>query len=311
MIRFAYAKREEMGLDVMNIDALRIFCDVVNHQSFSRAADVNGVSQSAATQTVHRIEKELGVKLVDRSKRPFVLTPEGQLCYDSFREVLEMFEAATARVRSLRTEVSGVVRVGAIYSVGLSDMSRCMQQFMREYPRARIELEFLPPVKVYEAVQNSTIDLGIVSYPSGSSEIEVIPWRSETMVLVCPPDHPLADLKEVRLEQINNEPFIAFNRDLMIRKEVDRLLRKRKTRIHIVMEFDNIETIKQAIEIGSGLSILPEPTIQKETKLGTVKAIPLTGTPLTRPIGILHHHRKIFTPTAVQFVELLKKMSNE
>ena len=291
----------------MNIDALRIFCDVVNHQSFSRAADVNHVSQSAATQTVHRIENELGVTLVDRSKRPFVLTPEGQLCYDSFREVLEMFEAAMARVRSLRTEVSGVVRVGAIYSVGLNDMSRCMQRFMLEYPRARIELEYLPPTKVYEAVQNSKIDLGIVSYPSGSSEIEVIPWRSEKMVLVCPPDHPLASMKEVRIEQLNNEPFVAFSRDLMIRKEVDRLLRRRKTRIHIGMEFDNIETIKQAVEIGSGVSILPEPTVQKETQLGTLKSVPLAGTPLKRPIGILHHHRKIFTPTAVQFVELLTK----
>lgn len=291
----------------MNIEALRIFCDVVNHQSFSRAATVNNVSQSAATQTVHRIESELGVKLVDRSKRPFVLTPEGKLCYDSFREVLEMYEAATARVRSLRTEVSGVVRVGAIYSVGLNHMSRFMQEFMREYPRARIELEYLPPMQVYEAVQDSKIDLGIVSYPSGSSEIEVIPWRSETMVLVCPPNHPLTTVGEVRIEQLNNESFVAFSRDLMIRKEIDRLLRSRKTRINIVMEFDNIETIKQAVEIGSGLSILPEPTVQKETQLGMLKAVPLAGTPLKRPIGILHHHRKIFTPTAVQFVELLTK----
>jgi DNA-binding transcriptional LysR family regulator len=131
------------------------------------------------------------------------------------------------------------------------------------------------------------------------------------MVLVCPPDHPLANQDKVNLKQLNNEPFVAFSRDLIIRKEVDRLLRSRKTRIHIVMEFDNIETIKQAVEIGSGVSILPEPTVQKETQLGTLQAVPLAGSPLTRPIGILHHHRKIFTPTAVQFVELLKQADSD
>ena len=294
----------------MNIETLRIFCDVVQHQSFSRGAAANEVSQSAATQSVHRMEQHFGVQLVDRSKRPFVLTPEGQACYEGFREVLEMYDAVETRVRSLRKEITGLVRVASIYSVGLHDMSRCMQDFMRRYPKAKVRLEFLRPNKVYEAVLNSEVDLGIVSYPTASPEIAVIPLRSERMVLVCQPQHPLVSRKAVTVEQLRDEDFVAFDRDLSIRKEIDRYLRQRSVSIRVVMEFDNIETIKQAVEIGAGISILPEPTVRKETERGTLASIPLIAPQLQRPIGIIHRQRKVFTPTAAKFVDLLEQVQH-
>ena len=290
----------------MNIDTFRIFCDVVQHQSFSRGAAANGVSQSAATQSVHRVEEYFGVQLVDRSKRPFVLTPEGQACYEGFREVLDLYDAVEARVRSLRKEITGMVRVASIYSVGLHDMSRCMQDFMRRYPKAKVRLEFLRPNKVIDAVLNSEVDLGIVSYPAASPEISVIPLRSERMVLVCHPGHHLAGRKAVTAEHLRDEDFVAFDRDLSIRKEIDRYLRQRSVSMRVVMEFDNIETIKQAVEIGAGISILPEPTVRKETEGGTLAAVRLIAPQLQRPLGIIHRHRKVFTPTATKFVELLE-----
>jgi len=294
----------------MNIETLRIFCDVLQHQSFSRGAAVNDVSQSAATQSVHRVERHFGVQLVDRSKRPFVLTPEGQVCYEGFREVLELYDAVEARVRSLRMEISGLVRVAAIYSVGLHDMSRCMQDFMRRYPKAKVRLEYLRPNKVFEAVLNAEVDLGIMSYPAGSPDISVIPWRSEKMVLVCQPKHRLANEKAVTAEHLQGEDFVGFDRDLSIRKEIDRYLRQRSVAIRIVMEFDNIETIKQAVQIGAGISILPEPTIREEARNGTLKAVRLIAPELRRPIGIIHRQRKVFTPTAAKFVELLQEVQN-
>jgi len=292
----------------MNIETLRIFCDVVQHQSFSRGAAANDVSQSAATQSVHRMERHFGMQLVDRSKRPFVLTPEGQACYEGFREVLEMYDAVEARVHSLRKEITGLVRVAAIYSVGLHDMSRCMQDFMRRYPKAKVRLEFLRPNKVYDAVLNSEVDLGIVSYPAGSPELSIIPLRSEKMVLVCHPRHHLARRKTVTAEHLGDEDFVAFDRDLSIRKEIHRYLRQHSVSIRVVMEFDNIATIKQAVEIGAGVSILPEPTVRKESQSGSLAVIPLTDPQLQRPIGIIHRQRKLFTPTATKFVELLEEV---
>src|SRR5208283_1182730 len=174
-------------------------------------ATINGVSQSAATQSVHRVEEHFGVQLVDRSKRPFVLTPEGQACFEGFREVLELFDSAEAQVRSLRREIGGLVRVAAIYSVGLHDMSRCMQDFMRRYPKAKVRLEYLRWNKVYEAVVNAEVDLGIISYPSALPDIDVIPLRSERMALVCSPQHRLAKEPAVTAEHLQNEDFVAFD----------------------------------------------------------------------------------------------------
>lgn len=294
----------------MNIETLRIFCDVVQHQSFSRGAKMNEVSQSAATQSVHRIERYFGIQLVDRSKRPFVLTPEGLATYEGFREVLELFDSVEARVRSLRMEIAGSVRVASIYSVGLHDMSRCMQDFMRQYPKAKVRLEYLRPNKVYDAVLNAEVDLGLVSYPTASPDLNVIPLRTEQMVVVCPPSHPLAARKTVTAEHLQGMDFVAFDRDLSIRKEIDRHLRQRGVTIRVAMEFDNIETIKQAVQIGAGVSILPEPTVRDEMQNRTLATIRLVSPELRRPIGIIHRHRKVFTPTAAKFVELLQKVQS-
>lgn len=291
----------------MNIETLRLFCDVVQHHSFSRGAAANQVSQSAATQSVHRMERHFGSQLVDRSKRPFVLTPEGQACYEGFREVLEVYDAVETRVRSLRKEITGMVRVAAIYSVGLHDMARCMKQFMIRYPKAKVRLEFLRPNKVYDAVLNSEIDLGVVSYPTPSAELSVVPLRSERMVLVCHPGHPLAGRKAVTAEHLKNEAFVTFDRDLIIRKEIDRYLRQRNVSVRINMEFDNIETIKQAVGIEAGVSILPEPTVREETVRGDLAAVRLIAPQMERPIGIIHRQRKVFTPTCTKFVELLQE----
>jgi DNA-binding transcriptional LysR family regulator len=294
----------------MNIETLRIFCDVVQHQSFSRGANANEVSQSAATQSVHRVEKHFGIKLVDRSKRPFVLTLEGQACYEGFREVLELYDSVEAQLRSMRMEISGSVRVAAIYSIGLHDMSRAMQEFMRNYPKAKIRLEYLRPTKVYDAVVNAEVDLGIVSYPQASADLEVIPLRSEKMVVVCHLTHPLTKHNVVAAEQLHGEDFVAFDRDLHIRKEIDRYLRQHSVSQRVAMEFDNIETIKQAVQIGTGISILPEPTVRAEAKAGTLVSIRLAEA-LCRPIGIIHRQRKVFTPTATKFIEMLRQLQDQ
>lgn len=292
----------------MKIETLRIFCDVVQRQSFSRGAAVNDVSQSAATQSVHRVERHFGVQLVDRTKRPFVLTPEGQVCYEGFREVVELFDAAEARVRSMREEIGGTVRVAAIYSVGLHDMRQCMQEFMRRCPQSTVRLEFSHPHRVREAVLNADVDLGILSYPTPSADLTVIPLRSERMVLVCHCDHRLAREDAVTAEHLQDQDFVGFDPDLSIRKEIDRTLQQRGVKIRRVMEFDNIETIKQAVAIGAGVSILPEPTVREEARNGTLAMVRLIAPEMRRPIGIIHRQRKAFSPAANRFIELLREV---
>jgi len=290
----------------VHLKGLKVFCDVVRQRSFSRAAGENDITQSGASQLVQQLEEGLGVKLIDRSKRPFVLTPEGEVYYEGCREVVARYFAVEDRVRTLHHEVAGRVRVASIYSVGLHHMSRCLQEFMGQHPKANVRLEYLHPDRVYQAIEDDLADLGLVSYPKPSRTIKAIAWREEPMVLVCAPGHRLAKSARISLGQLNGERIVGFDSELTIRREIDRALGLHGATVNVVMEFDNIETIKRAIEIDAGVSLLPEPTVAHEVALGTLAAVPLDTDELVRPLGIIHRRGKELNATAKRFIELLE-----
>jgi DNA-binding transcriptional LysR family regulator len=290
----------------MHLKSLKVFCDVVGWRSFSRAADENGISQSGASQVVHQLEERLGVKLIDRSKRPFVLTPEGEAYYEGCRKLVQRYDALEDQVRTLHEEVSGRVRVVSIYSVGLHHMTRYLQRFLSQYPKANVRLEYQHPHRVYEAVEKDQADLGLVSYPHASRSIEAIPWRTEPMVLVCSPVHRLADRDRIGLAELAGESLIGFDGDLTIRHEIDRVLLLHGIEVRVPMEFDNIETIKRAVEIDAGIALLPEPTVRREVETKSLVAIPLTTDELVRPLGIIHRRGKELGSTTRRFIELLQ-----
>ena len=295
----------------MQLESLRLYCDVVRLRSFSRAADESAVSQSAASQAIQQLEQQLGVTLFDRTKRPFVVTPEGDAFYAACRTLLDGWEKARAEIGAVKARVDGTVRVAAIYSVGLHDLSRHQQRFMSLYPEARVELELVHPHKVVEAVVRDDADVGIMSYPPATRGLTVVPLRQEPMAVVCHPSHPLARRRVVMPAQLNGEPFVAFDRELTIRKAIDRALRQHNVRVDVRMEFDNIETIKQAILIRAGISILPRHTVQMETGVRTLAAVTLGIPDLVRPVGIVHRRQKPLTPTASRFVQFLLKDASD
>jgi len=290
----------------MHLETLRLFCDIVRLRSFSRGAAAHQVSQSAASQAMQQLEADLDALLIDRTKRPFVVTPEGRAFYDACRTLLDGFDKARARVASSRIQVTGSVRIAAIYSVGIHILSEQARRFMSLYPHAKVRLDYLHPHKVVEVVLADEADLGIISYPAASRSLTVLPWRNEPMVLVCPSSHRLARRRRIAPADLNGENFVAFDPDLRIRKAIDRILRQHDIRVGVVMEFDNIETIKQAIGVGAGVSILPQPTILAEVANRTLAAVPLTIPDLVRPLGIIHRRGKPFTPALTRFVELLR-----
>lgn len=291
----------------MHLRALSIFCDVVRHRSFSKAARVNGVSQSNASQVVHHLEQRLGAQLIDRSKRPLVLTEAGQRYYDGCAALLRRYEELEEEIRTLHFHSATRVTVASIYSVGLAHMSQYLRTFSDAYPQGEVRLEYLHPARVYEVVESEQADLGIVSYPEASRHLDIIPWRDEPMVVVVPPDHPLAQRARVPLEALRGERFVALEKGLRIREEIDRALALRHVEIQVGLEFDNIETIKRAIEIGAGVSVLPQPTVTREMASGTLAAIPLAGQQLVRPLGFINRRDRQLNTTAQRFIELLKR----
>jgi LysR family transcriptional regulator, transcriptional activator of the cysJI operon len=286
-------------------EQVRLFFHIAQNRSVSRAAILNQISQSAASQGLAELEKRLGAPLVDRSRRPLQLTAAGKLYFDYCKEAMRRWDQFEVELEKLLAESGGSVRVASIYSVGLSEMAELEQEFARREPEARLEVEYLRPEKVYEAVLSGAADLGIVSYPEARREIEVIPWRAEQMVVAAAPSHALAKLGVVRPSELNNLDFIGFDADLPIGKEVDRFLRQHQVSVNRVFHFDNIQMIKEAVAYGVGISIMPARIMGNELQQGRLVAIPLAEPGLYRPLGVLHRRKMAFHPVAQSFLNLL------
>ena len=289
----------------MSFSELQLFKEIAANRSMSKGAAQCGVSQSAATQHVQEVERRLGVNLFDRSKRPLGLTEAGKLYAEFCRDVLhrkEQFELALERMKS---EVESAVRVASIYSVGLSEMGRLQEEFAVRYPEARLEVEYMRPDRIYDAVREGTADLGLVSYPEESREITALHWRNEEMQLAMSPSHPLASFEEVHPTHLNGQDFVGFDEDLSIRKELERFFRAQGIAVRLVLHFDNIQMIKEAVALGRGVSILPARTMQAEIAQGRLVAVPLRAPELVRPVGIVHKRRKQLNRAAQGFLALM------
>ena len=289
----------------MHFKNVEIFCDVVTRLSFSKAAEAHNVSQSSASQAVGALEKRLGTKLIDRSKRPFELTSAGQVYFNGCRKVLESLRKLEDEVRQVEDKVVGRVRMAAIYSVGLLQMGAYVRRYEELYPEVRLQVEYLHPDEVYARLLNDEADMGIVSFPKEGGEIGSIPWQEQEMVLVVPPKHRLAEKECVHIAELNGEDYVAFTSELRIRRKLDRWLKDAKVSVNVIHEFDNTENIKRAVEISSGVAILPEPTLKREVDAGLLCSVKLDDVNWFRPLGIVHKRNKTLSTAAEKLVELL------
>jgi DNA-binding transcriptional LysR family regulator len=235
------------------------------------------------------------------------VTGAGRLYLDLCRDVMRRQEEFEADLGRLKGQVEGTVRVASIYSVGLSEMSHLEHEFARRYPEAKLEVEYLRPEKVYEAVVLDRADLGLLSYPESTKEVTVLPWRLEEMVLAASPYHPLAQRAEVAPGDLEGLDFIGFDDDLPIRREVDRFLRDHHVHVNITLHFDNLQMIKEAVAHGSGVSIMPARVMAEEVAQGRLVPIPIAAPDLYRPLGIVHRRKKQFHRAAQAFLELLQE----
>ncbi|MBN2370931.1 MAG: LysR family transcriptional regulator [Vicinamibacteria bacterium] len=291
----------------MQITALQVFHDIGRLRSISRAAAANGVTQSAVSQLVRQIENRLGVQLLDRSVRPLELTPEGRRYHEGCKDLMERYQDLEASLHQTAAERAVTVQVTAIYSVGLRNMNHYVTRFVAQQPGASVHIEYLHPDRVYEKVLDGTADLGLLSFPRKSRDLAIIPWRDEEMAVVCRRNDPLARLAHVPIARIAGHNYVHFDKNLVIRREVDRFLRQHGVTVDVALEFDNIENIKHAIEVSGGLSLLPLPTVQREVRTGTLAALPLSDARMVRPLAIIHKRRQRLTEATRRFIKLLQQ----
>jgi LysR family transcriptional regulator, transcriptional activator of the cysJI operon len=289
----------------MHIENFKIFADLVESQSFSRAAKLNGVTQSAVSQQLRSMERHFSVLIVDRSQKQFRLTREGQKLYESAKEILHQYDRLVSDLQEMKKVISGTIHISTIYSIGLHELPPYITSFLKDYPAVNVRIEYRRSNLVYEDILQNSVDLGLVAYPQKMRQLEVIPFLEDRLMLICVPDHPFATRKNVDIRELVGEKFIGFDQDIPTRKATDGLFRDAKIEVEPVMEFDNIETVKRAVEINAGVAIVPLATVRQEIDQKLLVAVPLKGKPIMRPLGIIHRKGRVLTPAMKKFIGTL------
>lgn len=289
----------------MHIENFKIFADLVQSKSFSQAAKINGITQSAVSQQLRAMENHFKVLIVDRSQKQFKLTNEGKRLHESAKEILNLYERLDCELQEMKKVISGNIRVATIYSVGLHELPPYMKRFLSTYPTVNVHLEYRRSNLVYEDVLHNIVDLGIVAYPTKNRELEYIPFLEDELVLIASPEHPLAKREVVNLKELPEHAYIGFDNDIPTRKATDQIFRDARINILPVMEFDNIETVKRAVEINAGVAIIPRGTVYQEIEKGLLVAMNFKGKRFLRPIFLIHRKGRILTPAMEKFIGLL------
>lgn len=291
----------------MQIQTFKVFCDLADTESFSKAAERNGITQSAVSQQVRSIEDQFRVRLIDRGRRTFCLTPEGQAFLASSREIIGAYEDLGTRMQKLQEVISGELRIATIFSIGLHELPPYLKRFRREFPLVDVRVDYRRSAQVYAAVQENRADVGLVAYPTSRRGITASVFWKDRLVVICAPGHPLAAKRKIALSELHAEKFIAFEPDLPTRREVDRQLRLSGSRVRVAFEFDNIETVKRAVEIESAVSIVPRTSVRSEVETGQLASIELAEPDMWRPLGTLVKKSSAGTPALREFLSLLEK----
>jgi DNA-binding transcriptional LysR family regulator len=284
-----------------------MFCDLAETESFTKAAQINGVTQSAVSQQISSLERVFKSLLIERSKKKFRLTREGQVLYDYSKQIIQSYESLHSKLQELKDIISGTIRVATIYSIGLHDLPAYVKKFMKSYPTVNIHVEYRRANQVYEDVLSNVVDLGLVAYPVKDPKIEILALRKEPLVLVCHPQHAFSKLKSVKLKSLTGQKIIGFEPDIPTRKALDKILKEHGVEVKHVMEFDNVETVKRAVEIDAGISIVPQGTIGQEINKQTLVAVPIEDGDFYRPIAAIYKKNKVLSPAMKQFLTILKE----
>ncbi len=295
----------------MHIENFKIFADLVQSKSFSQAAKINGITQSAVSQQLRAMENHFKILIVDRSQKQFKLTNEGKKLHEAAKEILNLYERLDCELQEMKKVISGNIRVSTIYSVGLHELPPYMKLFIQQFPTVNVHLEYRRSNLVYDDVLHNVVDLGVIAYPAKNRELEYIPFLEDELVVICSPEHALAKQKSIDIQELAKHNYIGFDNDIPTRKATDQIFRDTKISILPVMEFDNIETVKRAVEINAGIAIVPRGTVRQEVDKGLLVSKEFKNKKFKRPIYIIHRKGRVLTPAMEKFISLLTSKDPE
>jgi DNA-binding transcriptional LysR family regulator len=289
----------------MELDQLKLFTDLVREQSFTKVAEKNFLTQPAVSLRIRNLEEELGTKLLERTTRKVLVTEEGRILYEYARDILSKAEEAKAVLLERQDKFVGSVRLATVHSIGLHELPAYLKQYISKYPEVVLHIDYHTGDVVHRMVQDGDVDLGIVAYPEPKPNLVILPFLEDELVAICNKEHAFARREAIRLQELNDQPFIAFDEGIPTRKAIDAVLARRHIRVIIKLQSDNIEILKKMVEVGLGLSLVPRFSVRAEVEQGVLHCLSISDYSFKRPLALIHRKGKTLSRPMQAFVDIL------
>jgi len=194
----------------------------------------------------------------------------------------------------------------AVPSLGLHELPPYIKEFLRTFPQVKIQVDYRRSNEVYESIAAGEADVGFVAFPSPRKGLKVETFKKDTLHVICAPGHPLLKKGPVHLPDLPQHKIISLAPEMPTRQGLDKILAARGLRFSPMMEFDNVETLKQAVEINAGIAFLPQSAVASELAKGSLAILPHQGPEIIRPLGIVSRSSRMISPAVKRFLKALK-----
>ncbi len=287
----------------MDTQSLQAFVEVAEHGSFSEAAERLHLTQPAVSKRIAGLEQQLEARLFDRIGRNIALTEAGKALLPQAQRILQSVREARHSIRDLQGGVSGSLSLGISHHIGLHRLPPVLQQFSRQFPQVKLDIDFMDSEQAYEQVLQGKIELAVVTLAQqqASPFKQHRIWQDELQVCVAP-EHPLAQIPAIELATLSQFTAILPGLNTYTGQIIKRLFEHHELSLEVSMATNYLETIKMMVSIGLGWSVLPRTMIDQG-----LKGLAVSDLHLQRPLGYVYHRDRSLTNAATAFSKILQQ----
>lgn len=289
----------------MDIAQLEVLVTVAREKSFSRAAQVLGRTQPAVSQTIRRLEDEIGAPVFDRSSKDGTLTAAGEVVIGFARQILNLRQNALTGVSDLRDVKAGKITLSANEHTVFAILP-IVNEFHRKHPEVKIEVKRGVASRIPEEIASREVELGVLSFRPKDPALVSVGIGSDDIILIVSKDHRFAAKKEVPISELGSEKLIAHNARSPYRKHVIETFDANETDLNIAIELPSLEAIKRLVETGTGIALVPRLSVLSEIEKGSLAGIEVRELKLTRKLNIVYRKNAVLSHAAKEFIALAR-----
>ncbi len=298
----------DLQWSVMDVRNLEVFLSVAKHLNFTRAGEEVNLAQPSVSMRIRQLENEVGLKLFEQLGKKVALTEAGVSLIPYARRVMAAVEDARQCIQELQGLERGSLRIGASTTPGMYLIPGVVASFKRQHPNIEIHLRIKDTQQVEAGVLNNEFDFGFVGGHLIGDEVAALPWLTDQLVLIVPPDHSFARQKSVKPNHLKKQKFILREVGSGTRATIVNYLQSSGVTMEPIMEMENPESVKKAVQSGLGIAFISRFAVETELQAKSLVAVRVTGLEIRRELKIVYRKDKHLGRAAQTFIEMAERM---